>query len=304
MSSLGAERLASALPHTDLTGPEMASRHYEAEISNDTDLILPTVSSWDQFYAILPATKSPEEPRRAGGPTPKPHWEIRTHFTPEEVREHYVGVKADVLATNTEKRAYESPGRWYDFIDTRFDLSFTSTGEHVDWRGAFLFPVWVDGIIGEVTWMVDPEEAVYYKELEKSAERLTPLFVAPVELTAKLNECDEAWLSGNIEKRLAHFEDITRSAIGIAEVNGPGRHKIVANTKDELFDVWSQPQVGKVLELERLRTIVSTFYAFAHYRMLVDVGDRTVLRETATIYPVSPERKFIGEMSYSLEIGV
>jgi hypothetical protein len=304
MTSLGPEPLASALPHTELTAAEQACRHYEAEISNDVELILPTVSSWDQFYAILSATKSAEERRRPAAPVPKPHWALRTYFNPAEVREHYEGVKADVLATNTEKRYFETPGTWYELVDTRFDLSFVSSGEHVDWRAAFLFPVWDDGIIGEITWMVDPEEVVYYKELEPSSARVTPLFIAPIELVAKLSQFEEAWRAGDLEKKLVHFEEETRNAFGIAEVNGPGRHKVVANTKQELFDKWSHPAVGKIIELERLRTVLSTYYVFAHYRMTVDVGGRTALRETVALFPLSPERKFIGEMSYSIEIGL
>jgi hypothetical protein len=304
MTSLGAEPLASALPHTELTAAEQACRHYEAEISNDVELILPTVSSWDQFYAILSATKSAEEQRRPAAPVPKPHWGLRTHFNPEQVREHYEGVKGNVLATNTEKRYFESPGRWFELVDTRFDLSFLSSGEHVDWRAAFLFPVWVDGIIGEITWMVHPDEVVYYKELDAESSRMTPLFIAPIEVVAKLSAFEDAWRAGDMEKKLVHFEEETRSAFGIAEVNGPGRHKVIANTKQELFDAWSDPAVGKVIELERLRTIFSTYYAFAHYRMTVDVGGRTVLRETAALLPLSPDRKFIGEMSYSIEIGL
>lgn len=303
MSVRGSEAFASALPHSDYVVREMVQLHTIAEHGNDAETVISTVSAWDQFYSILAASKPGPGQRRPGGPTPRPDWQTLIYFDQAGVREHYETVKAVTHAASpqTERRYFDFVGRWFQFTDTTFTLSDADTGEPISWRGAFLFPIWVDGIMGEVTWMADPAEVERWEDLKGDG---IPLFTASEELTARLNECDEAWRSGEFEKKLTHFGDEVRSAFGIAEVNGPRRNKVVANTKQDLLEAWSRPEAGKVVEFERLHHIVSTFYVFAHYQMRLDLGDRTVVRETVTTMPFSPDRKFIGELSYSLEVEV
>jgi hypothetical protein len=295
MSIRQGEAVASALPHSDLTAWDMAVRHFETEPQNNVDLIVPTVSAWDQQFVTL------NDHWWEGKANPSLH--LTTFTTPEAVREHYVDVKTRTYnELNEEVRRYGLFEPWYLFFHSDTSFFFAEDNRRIPYRAAFLVPTWDDGIIGEIAYMVDPTKTDFFEDLgEKVA---SPLFVAPGALVAKLNECDEAWRAGDVEKRLAHFADETRSAIGIAEANGPGRSKFVASTKQELHHAWSSPQVGRVLELERVHTLVSTFYVFAHYRLRVDTGDRIVVRETASLLPVNRQRDFIGELSYSLEVGV
>jgi hypothetical protein len=45
----------------------------------------------------------------------------------------------------------------------------------------------------------------------------------------------------------------------------------------------------------------SIYYVSAAYRTVLKVGNGKVVRETAMLLPIGPNRKFIGELSYSLE---
>jgi hypothetical protein len=181
---------------------------------------------------------------------------------------------------------------WYQFAEAVGNVGWHSDGLVHQVHVAVLFPVWTDGIIGEICWKA-PEWA--YR----------PFGVAQrVELSERLGAFDEAWRSNDVDAMAATVADGTHpvhSVIRIVEVNGDRRSRAIGHTKDELRAAWSAPEAGRVLELERVNHLITNWYVFASYRALVEVSGRRIVRETARILPVDADGKFIGELSYSME---
>lgn len=264
------------LPHTASTVAETVTAHAVAELSNDLQTILGTMSAWDSHYAVLTL--------KADGTL-----NLRTAFTAEEVDQYYAANVAAFHNSGGEARLNELQGRWYDLIDTRYSVTLLPNGPTLTGvRGVFLFPTWTDGIIGEFYWG-EPSWAQTF-DIE-----------SPREFTSKLIAYEDAWRSGDVEARLATIEDQTCSCGRVASLSGTRGSRFVAKTKDELRAAWSTPEAGKVLELERLHHVTSTYYVFAAHRVVLEVGGEKVVRETATLLPIGPNRKFIGELSYSFE---
>jgi hypothetical protein len=264
------------LPHTASTSVDAVAAHAAAELTNDLGTILSSISAWDQNYAILTVNSDGS-------------LNLKSAFTPDEIRQYYTANVAAFRTLPGEGRLNEVAGRWYDLVDTRASFAVLPDGPTLTGlRGVFLFLTWPDGIIGEIFW---PEPSW-----------VKPFAVEdPKELTAKLIAYENAWQSGNVDARLAAIEDQTCSSIGIAGLNTPRRKHFVAKTKDELRTAWNSPEAGTVVEFKRLHHVVSTYYVFAAYRTVLKVDDHEVVRETATLLPIGPNRKFIGELSYSLE---
>jgi hypothetical protein len=180
--------------------------------------------------------------------------------------------------------------RWYKVTDTRGEMTMHETGRVERNHVAVLFPAWTDGIIGEVTW-TEPAWA---------ADRLTK--DVRIALSRQLDQFDASWQSGDLDARLELVEDDTCSAIRIVEVNGTRRSRMVARNKAELRAAWAAGGAGRTVEFERLTRLTTTSYIFASYRMVIEFEDRAVERETAAILPLGPNRRFVGELSYSMEV--
>ena len=104
---------------------------------------------------------------------------------------------------------------------------------------------------------------------------------------------EEAWRSGDVDARLALIEDETCSVVRVARTSGNHRSRYVARSKDELRAAWTSSKKDRILAFERLTQIVSTFYIFAAYRTVLEVGGKKVVRETAALFPLGPSDKFI-----------
>lgn len=264
------------LPHSRGTVVEMITEHSHAELSRDLDRICSTVSARDQQYAMI-------------APTPSGEYQLIAAFTPEEVRAYYTKRKALFRYDGGETRWYDLHARWYQLIDTECDLTALETGTRMHKRAISLQPVWTDGIMGEIGCS-EPEGAE--RAIHPEALRQT---------TRLLNTFDDAWQSGDVDGMLAAIEDNTCSAVRILDLDGGQGHRVVARTKAELRNAWTAHEMGRVLQLERLHHTVTNTYVFAHYKLLVERPDGTALRETARMLPLGPSRRFIGELSYSLE---
>lgn len=264
------------LPHTASTAVDIVTTHAVSELSNDLDTILTTISAWDQHYAVL-------LPQTDGSVT------LRSAFTQEEVQQYYATNVAAYYNPGGERRLYDLLGRWYDLIDTRYSIKVLPDGPTLtDLRGVFLFITWPDGVIGEIYWS-EPSWATTF-DIE-----------APRDFTDMLNAYEDTWRLRDIEARLALIEEETCSVIRFTDVFGIQRSRFVAKTKDELRYIWSAPEMGTMLEFERVHHVVSTYYIFAAYRMVLEISGEKVLREIAMLLPIGPNRKFVGELSYSFE---
>ena len=275
MTMVEKHSIKSQLPHTPTTGLIKTRAHARSELSNDFGIILPTVSTWDSNFVVLT-------------PMPDGDLEFGTWLSGEAVRAFY---ESSLSRQDTLEQypVNEFNATWYQFAEAVGNLRWHSDGEIHQVHVAVLFPVWVDGIIGEICW-----------KAPQWADR--PFDIAQrVELSQRLDAFEEGWRSGDVDAMAATVADTTRSVIRTVEVNGSRRFRAVAQTKDELRAAWSAPEAGRVLELERIDQCITNWYVFASYKMLVEVSGRTVARETARILPLGPDGKFIGELSYSME---
>jgi len=276
MSMTERRSVDSHLPHDPLTGRDMAKAHGLAERSNDLGVIMPTVSAWDQHFAVLATTADGE-------------FDLRLAFDTDAVKRFYVD-RLDSWSLITSYGENDVCSRWYKLTDTRGEMTILASGEVQRNRVAVLFPAWTDGIIGEITW-TEPPWAL--QQLSKEQR---------IEVSLQLDAFDAAWRTGDLDGRLATIEDKTCSVIRIAEVNGDRRSRAVAWSKRELRDAWGSPTAGRVVEFERLNRVTTNTYVFASYKTVLELPDRQVERETALILPLGPSRKFVGELSYSMEV--
>jgi hypothetical protein len=265
------------LPHHPLTARDKAKEHGLAERSNDLDVIMPTVSAWDQHFAVL-------------SHTPDGEFHLQLATDTEEVRRFYVDrLKSWSLVTSYGENDVYS--RWFKLTDTRGEMTMLATGTVERNRVAVLFPAWTDGIIGEITW-TEPPWAVPHLSKEQR-----------IGISLQLDAFDAAWRAGDLDARLATVEDKTCSVLRVAEVNGGRRSLAAAWSKRELREAWASPAAGRVVEFERRFRLTTNTYVFASYRMTLDLDGRLVERETAVILPLGPNLKFVGELSYSMEAG-
>jgi hypothetical protein len=266
----------SLLPHHPLTARDRAREHGLAERSNDLDVITPTVSAWDQHFAVLSHTADGE-------------FDLQLALDPDAVRQFYVDrLKSWSLITSYGENDLYS--RWYKLTDTRGEMTILATGAVQRNRVAVLFPAWTDGIIGEITW-TEPPWARQHLSTEQR-----------IGVSLQLDTFDAAWRAGDLDGRLATIEGKTCSVIRVAEVNGDRRSLAVAWSKRELGNAWESSRAGRVLEFERRQRVTTNTYVFASYSMVLELAGRRVERETALILPLGPDLKFVGELSYSMEV--
>ena len=270
--------IESRLPHSPYAGLIKARAHARSERVNDHKTILATVSTWDSNFVILT-------------PTPDGDVEFGAWLDVEGVHAFYDSAlfRQDTLE---QYPVNEINANWYQFTEAVGNVGWHSDGEVHQVHVAVLFPVWTDGILGEICW-----------KAPDWAER--PFDIAQrVELSQRLDAFDAGWRSGDLDAMAVTVSDGTHpvhSVIRVVEVNGDRRSRAIGHTKDELRSAWSAPAAGRVLELERVNHVITNWYAFASYRLLLEVSGRRVVRETARILPVGSDGRFIGELSYSME---
>lgn len=264
-------------PHTASTTIDAVTALTVASLSNNADTVTATTSSWDQNFVFIKSNADGEIDF------------FKTLFSLEDIWQFFSANYTRVANAGGEQRLSELSGKWYDLIDSRYSQFVLPDGPTVTQRGVFLFTTWPDGIAGHFFWA----EPTWVQDFDVEA---------PKELTNKLIAYEEAWRSGDVEARLALIEDEqTRSCARVTDLTGTRRSRFVAETKEELRAAWNLPNAGTVVELERIHHVVSTFYVFAAYKLVLIVDGEKVLRETALLLPIGPNRKFIGELSYSFE---
>jgi hypothetical protein len=263
------------LPHTETTAVDKVVAMSQATLTNDLNTIMSQYSRWDSNEVFLWAN-------------PDGTLTIITTTDLAEIEQRWVTYLSSTHYPGGEHRNSDKTGRWYDLLDGDYYQIDTTTGVKSSYRAAFLFVTWPDGVIGQMYWR-EPS--------------WTPAFevTMPQTLLNMLVAYENAWQSGDVEARLALVEDKTIcSAVRIAGLDGR-RSRFLATTKDELRAGWTSESYGKVIELERLYQVISTYYISAAYRLVLDVEGRRVVRETAALFPLGPKRKFMGELSYSFE---
>ncbi|GLQ91646.1 hypothetical protein GCM10007901_05960 [Dyella acidisoli] len=259
----------------ETTAIDMVTARSLATPTNDFNRIMATYSKWDYNEVILWAN-------------PDGTLTLVTAFTRAEVEQFWDAYLSSAHYPGGERRNSDFPGTWFDLIDSQYYQIDSVTGVETSYRAAFVFITWPDGVIGELYWR-EPS--------------WTPAFeiTMPQTFMEMLVAYENAWQTGDVDARLALIEDETCSVVRIANVTGDHRTRFVARTKSELRAGWTSESYGKVIELKRLYKVISTFYISAGYKLVLDVSGRRVERETVILFPLGPNRKFIGELSYSFE---
>jgi hypothetical protein len=272
------DTLETALPHSADVARESARQHGKSELENKAEVVTPTMSQWDTHYISL---KSPRNGELS----------LETLFSVEEWTGHYAETFSRNQLTDIHDIT-EFSGRWFNLAEQATGVRSRATGELTHIHSVVVIPSWTDGALGELIW-VKPEWAGASLTVEQQ-----------VQLSCALGAYEVAWRSADFDARLAMVEDTTCSVIRVAEVNGERRRREIAWTKEELRTAWSDPEAGEVLELERLSVHMTSWYVFAAYRARLQLSDRTVERETTCIFPLGASLKYLGELSYSLEIEI
>jgi hypothetical protein len=270
--------IESQLPLAPGSGLTKARAHGASERINDHETILATVSTWDSNFVVVTPLSDGDVEFGAWMDIDAVHAFYENALFRQDTLEQYP--------------VNELNGTWHQFTEAVGNVGWHSDGQVHQVHVAVLFPVWVDGIIGEICWKA-PEWA--YRPFSL-AQR--------VDLNERLSPFDEAWRSNDVDAMAATVADGTspiHSVIRVVEVNGDRRSRAIGHTKDELRSAWSAPEAGRVLELERVNQIITNWYVFASYRLLLEVSGRRVVRESARILPVGADGMFIGELSYSME---
>lgn len=269
--------LESVLPHSADSGRRWGRANNRAVLTNDFETMRPTFSAWDTHRARLGAT--------ADG-----RLDFGVDCAATEIEDVYVAFTKEYHVTGIQI-VNEFHSRWYQYAEEWFAWRKLDTGDESRTMTAYFKPAWTDGIVGHA-YVQKPGWAAESSDAEERR------------LCSQLDAYDDAWRSNDLAARLETIEDDTRSGIRLVEVDGDRRHRAVAVTKDELRDAWAAPELGRVLELERLHQRVTNWFVFAGYRLRLELPDRRVDRETACLLPVGPNGGFVGELSYSMEINL
>jgi hypothetical protein len=266
------------LPHEPFTAARVIDRHVQAEYGNQIPEIMPTVSGWDQHFALLSPTPSPQAGLDLILATDRPG-----------VQEYYEGTRREwSIITSHHLKEVDTP--WYSFHDSVGEIRMLDSGQVRIGRTAVLFPTWPDGIIGEIVW---PEAAW---------TTAPPDWKVELEIGRRLDEFEDRWRAGDVGGMLQQVEDDCCTVTRVAEIRGEHRVRTVARSKAELDVALSSPEAGRIVELERTNLVLSHYYAFAAYRMQLQLPDRQVEREIAALFPIGPSGLIIGQLSYGFEV--
>jgi hypothetical protein len=279
VSTVRKPSVAASLPHNIHTATRRIAEHVAAEYRNQVPEIMTTVSTWDVHFAM---------------PAPGPNgYDLMLASSTEEARTYYEGTRREwSIITSHHLRTIDAS--WYSLHDSVGEIRMLADGRIRTGRTAVLFPVWPDGIIGEIAWgqpgwsQVD-KMSVTDRELANM--RIHDAFL-------------DAWKSGDVEATAALIEPVSCSVTRVASLDGGKGFRAVARTQDELRAELRSPEAGKIVDLELTNLALSHWYAFAAYRMEVELPGSRVERELAAFYPVSENGRFSGQLAYGFEVNL
>jgi hypothetical protein len=272
-----APSVLAALPHDRQTGRDRALEHGLAEATNDVPTIMDTVSMWDQHFALLVENED-------GG------LDLRLEVDRAGVQQFYEERVRDwLLEASYNLKKVQMP--WYSLTESIGQLFLNPTQQKSNSHVAVIFPVWTDGIIGEIMW--EPQFADPKADWRIEAD-----------ISRRLIAFEQAWANGDVDTMMENVEDETRSVIRVVEVGGDRRQRTVAQSRAELISAWSEETAGRIIDSAWTNRVVTQSYAFSSYRLNVELADRRVEREMARLLPVGPNGRFIGELSYAFELEV
>lgn len=277
MSTVSKPSVAAALPHDTHTATRRIAEHVATEYRNHVPEIMTTVSTWDVHFAM---------------PAPGPNgYELMLATNTEEARTYYEGTRREwTIITSHHLRTIDAS--WYSLHDSVGETRMLADGKIRIGRTAVLFPVWTDGIIGEIAWgqpQWSKDDTLNVTDRELANMKIHDAFL-------------DAWTKGDVGATAALIEPVSCSVTRIASLDGGKGVRTVAKTRDEFRSQLSSPGAGNIVDLELTNLALSHWYAFAAYRMEVALPGGRVERELAAFYPVSEDDRFSGQLAYGFEV--
>jgi ketosteroid isomerase-like protein len=285
--------LQAATGPSAVTTIQRVEEHVRSEYGNVVAEIVPTISEWDVHYALLSRTRRGlvlEEVHDLAG-----------------AEEYYQGTReAYQVVTSFHLKEVNTP--WYSFHESMGQVTHVGemdgvppTGKDLFVPTAVLFPVWPDGIIGEIVWTrFDMAEiARGNTRLQPPPPARVPYAPAAQMRNARLHEdYVRAWREGDVEGRIALMDEECCSAIRTAEVNGDRRTRTLSRTLDEHRRslAGDRPRSLRVTNL-----VVADWYVFAEYLLHLEVEGAPVRRELAVLYPVTEDGRLVGQLAYGMD---
>jgi hypothetical protein len=266
-----------ALPHGRQTARDRVREHGGSETTNDVATIMATISHWDQHFAVLTEAQDGT-------------LSLRLEVDRAGVKRFYEDrVRGELIEAAHGLKKVQTP--WYSLNESIGDVYRMPAGQRGHSRVAVVFPAWTDGIIGEILW--EPQ----FTEPE-------PDWRVEARIADRLDAFEAAWRTGDVEKMLEQTGDETFGVMRVAEVGGDRRGRTVARSRAELRAAWTASATARITDLALTNRVVTQFYAFASYRVVLEQTGRRVERELALMLPVGRDGRFIGEFSYALEVGL
>lgn len=265
----------------------LAQAHVEAEVTNDLERILATVSDRPWFPLLDHAP--------AGGLA------LDLRATPEEVREYYAhrGTTYDIVAS---QGLHQFTTDWYFFRESVATLRHVGTVDRVPATGgefqvnsAVVFPAAPDGIAGEIVWTRYPFGDVLSGTASPPAPVDAPAHLPGRQLAvASTHDAFiSAWSDGDRDALLDCLAPEAHWAIRRWQANGEP-HDHVRQGRDEvvawLTDAGERETTRSVALVRR---VVSEWYVMAEYAIATPQGPRRAV----ALHPVDDDGRLRAELA-------
>jgi len=233
------------------------AEHVDAEHGNRVDEIMATVSRHDVHYAILAPAGAGLDLMLAGGRDA-----ARAYYERDRTRWNHV---------RSDHRV-ELNGPWYSFHESVGSLAPVDGGEPLRPHSAVLFPVWEDGIMGEIVWLREPGQSCG-------------------------TALDVAAAFGALARRLREDAVVVERTLAL---DSERRELVVARGRAEINRLGASRPRARILEEERLAFVAESWYAFAVLRQLVETAGGHRLREIAELWALDAAGRVAGRLSYAI----
>lgn len=305
--------MGSPLDVTPRESIEITNRHSRAEVSNNLEAIVQTLSEWDiQFSLVADGLDG---------------LVVNEAHDLETVRGWYAANRGgyDLLpnAVHTKQVATS----WYRFHEVLAEIThhgevpegvphppFPAPGEDgTDPAGGpywfaicVLFPVSPDGIVGELAvWQFDMKELFQGRwEPAEPVEGPAPWLNGIEFRNGKmLKSFAAAWKEGDVGAMVSDFADDCYCVLRVVDLDDDTqRERSVQRGKEELRTAFASETYGRVEDLTVITILQAPWYVFIEYDLQVELPGRGRRdRKVAAVYPVSRAGKLLGQLAYATD---
>jgi hypothetical protein len=278
-----------------LTPVDKVEAHVRSEHGNSIQEIMDTVSSWDVHFALISPTDEGLSFEFAGD-----------RATAEQ---NYIAKRRGTLMTSSV-HLKDVAGSWYVVVESVGHLEHTgdiggvaATGRTLHVPVVVLFPVWTDGIIGEIgafqfdlrTLALDAAERQPSPEVD--ARYLPGAQVRNARLHA---EFLRRWMARDAAIGEL-FDETFLSVVRVAAVDSDRRATIRIDRREDFLGAITGSSFGTVRSHRVVNFYVADWYVFAEYLLHVELDQGTTVRRMAAVYPVTTDGRIVGQLAYALD---